>query len=96
MGVLKKIAAGALAVAALGGLGFGSYKLETAFNPASKGESYLEDHGYTDVQGGDIKLFNTCGKGYLAREYTAIDQNHQKVKETVCLSPLWTHKPWIG
>jgi hypothetical protein len=85
-----------LAVAIVGGGGFGALKLSEHFNPPSKGADYLETHGYTHVQGGNVRFFSTCGENNLARSYTAINSQGQKVSETVCLNLFWSHRPWLG
>ena len=96
MGLGKQIAAGAMAVTAFAGLGYGSLKLTEAFNPASKGVTYLESHGYTDVKGGNPNFFSLCGKGEMGRQYTAVNSSGQQVSETVCLGLFWSHKPFLG
>lgn len=49
-----------------------------------QGQSFLEDQGLTNVEGGEtITHFNACG-GEYSREYTATGSNGEQVLKAVC------------
>jgi len=76
----------------------GITSLNDAVYPASEGREYLEQEGYTNIQGGDETSFlNACfGQHTMSRKYTVDDPDTGKAMEkTVCFGlfgprgPLW-------
>ncbi len=61
--------------------------------PRKKGKDWLEKQGYTNVTGGNIDYFNTCGKNVTARNYECDDKNGKHVKRTVCYGMLGPYAP---
>lgn len=101
MGFKKTLANVALVTAAcVGALGIGALavKFNDAVHPASQGQQYLVKKGYTHVEGGDVSIFNTCGKNVFARKYEVTNAaSGQREQRTVCFSPLFgPHGPLIG
>lgn len=87
---------GAFAAAAIGLVVI----VETARNnmyTAAEGATYLQEKGYTAIQGGERDYFNMCGKDVFARSYTAQDADGRTVTKTVCFTPLFgPHLPLIA
>jgi hypothetical protein len=57
---------------------------------AEDGREYLQDKGYTQVEGGDNWTYlNWCGKSVLSRDYTVTTEDGTTgVEKTVCFSFL--------
>ena len=73
------------------GVGVLAGALTASFNYASieRGETFLKSMGYTNIHGGERRLFSSCGKGYLARNFDTIADNKKPENVTVCYNPIW-------
>jgi hypothetical protein len=100
MGIGKTMKQAALAVAIFAG-GVGAIGLIATFNdaahPVSQGQEYLTKKGYKNVEGGDVSIFNTCGKNVFARQYKVDNTQTGKTEQrTVCFTLFGPSSPWIG
>lgn len=79
-----------------------AFGINTAYGnmvfPAERGVNFLEEKGYSQIEGGTRDYFNMCGKDDPARSYTAIHpETGQRVTRTVCYNPLLgPHAPALG
>lgn len=96
--IFTTVAAITIIAGSIAGLSFGSLKASEAALPASKGVTYLEEHGYTDITGGDVKLFAPgCGKYTFPREYSAVNEKTgTRENKTVCLTLTGARGPAFG
>jgi len=92
----KVITFTAVGLAAIG-LGSVSTYLQYKLNGVDEAKKYLEDKGYTNVEGGDANFWKGygCRKGELKREFTAKTKDGKTVKVAVCNGwGLRPHMPW--
>jgi hypothetical protein len=71
---------------------------QNASFPEHKGVTYLEERGYSEIEGGNrTHFFHGCGKA-TARSYTAIHPNTgQRVPRNVCHDLIiGAHAPLLG
>ena len=79
------------------GIGGGIVAFNHAAHPASQGQEYLTKKGYKNVEGGNVSMFNGCGKGVFAREYKVENPQTQKTEQrTVCFTLFGPQGPWLG
>jgi hypothetical protein len=99
---MKKTANAFVVGAAAIFMGVAGIGINTAYGnmvfPAERGVTYLENRGYTNVEGGARNYFNMCSKDDTARSYIATHpETGERVSRTVCHNfLLGAHAPALG
>ena len=59
------------------------------------GAEYLEEQGYTNIQGGDdLDIWNGCGNNTFSRDYNVTTpEGKDGLEKTVCFSILGKYEP---
>lgn len=92
----KILTFGAVGLAAVGLGSLGTY-FQYKLNGVDEAKTYLENKGFTNVEGGDANFWNGlgCRKGELKRDFTAKNKEGQTVKVSVCNGwGMRPHMPW--
>jgi len=94
---LKLTALYGAAAAGIIALAVGVASLQESAHPSSEGSQYLQQQGFTRVEGGERSAFNGCGKGVMGRRYVVTNPNtHQRETATVCFSLFGPRRPLFG
>lgn len=82
---LRRFLCSIFAVAAVGtGIGFGIHAANETVPTTADGVSYLENHGYTDVEPAGHGLISSCPKNTRPHYFTATDDNGKRGEQTLC------------
>ena len=73
----------------------GIQSCQESVHSVEDGKDYLEQKGYSQIEGGRVDYLNSCGKDVFARSYTVVTPEGKSQDKTVCFS-FNTYEPIVG